>query len=160
MGSSLKSLLAALAAALACLAALAAVPAASADVGVCVPPGLPGENTCVYAAGHAHGEGRCDGFADNGGSVGVVQRDPGGDRYTYVQNGCYDGEDADGSYHGSFIGVYTYDYGTGELSGYHWNAGSHDAHGDYCSIGSVDPSGPWVACPPLVRVPVILDILL
>lgn len=153
----------ALSIALACTAAaaaLAALPAASADVVACVPPDS-SEAVCVFAVGHAQGEGRCGGFAHDGGTVGVMQRSPDGDRSAYVQNGCYDSEDQDGSYHGSFIGLYMHDSSTGEQSGYHWNAGTHEAYGDYCTLGAVDPDGqPRIQCPPLVGVPVFLDLLL
>ncbi|HJQ93010.1 MAG TPA: hypothetical protein VJ874_01860 [Candidatus Thermoplasmatota archaeon] len=143
---------------LASLAASALSVPSAADLGVCVPPGS-AEATCIFIQGHANGDGRCDGFAENGGTVAIVQRDAGGDRSTYVQNGCYDGTDADGRYRGSYIGVYTYDSATGEQSGYHWNAGSHEAHGDYCQVGSIDGE-PAVACPPIIDVPVVLDALL
>lgn len=141
---------------------LAFAPLAS-STSVCVEDD--GESTCVVADSYGHGSGPCDGYAYNGGNVGVSQSSQSGgtNRFAGVSNGCYSSTDPQGNaYQGTTIGAYVYESGPNGWSseGFHLNTGEHSVYGPYCFLGepdSVDPTG--VNCPTIVRVPMILNAL-
>lgn len=140
---------------------LAFAPVAS-STSVCVEDD--GESACVVADSYGHGTGDCDGYAYNGGNVGISQRHADGSyAFAGVGNGCYSATDPNGNpYHGTTIGVYYFEYGPSGSSngGYHLNTGEHSAYGPYCFLGetdSVDPFG--VQCPTILRVPMVLNAL-
>lgn len=121
--------------------------------------------TCVVAGDYAQGTGPCDGYAYNGGQVGVSQysQSTGTYRFAGVSNGCYSGTDPNGNaYSGTTIGAYVSEGGPNGWTneGLHLNTGEHSTYGPYCFLGEPDPVSPMgVSCPTIVRVPMILDLL-
>lgn len=119
--------------------------------------------TCVVAGDYGYGSGPCDGYAHNGGQIGVSQWSPTGSTFVGVMNQCYSGTDPQGNaYSGTTIGVYYFQSGPNGWTneGLHLNTGEHSEYGPYCFLGepdSVDPFG--VQCPTILRVPMVLDAL-
>lgn len=119
--------------------------------------------TCVVASDYGQGTGPCDGYAHNGGQVGVSQWSSSGSTFLGVMNQCYSGTDPQGNaYSGTTIGVYYFQSGPNGWTneGLHLNTGEHSTYGPYCFLGEPDPVSPMgVNCPTIVRVPMILDML-